>query len=95
MSLIEAQAGGRPIISTNVGGIENVVKKDETAILVDQNDYNEFSKELLRIIEDDQLRERLGKNSWKFVEEKFHYTRMISEMVELYNNLLLKKLKKK
>ncbi len=90
VSLIEAQAGNKPIISTNVGGIENVVKDGETALLVNNNDFNDFHKTLLKIIEDDELRTRLGKNSWEFVKEKFHFTRLIREMSDLYLSILQK-----
>jgi glycosyltransferase involved in cell wall biosynthesis len=95
VSLIEAQAGSRAIISTNVGGIENVVKKDETALLVNNNDYHEFSAALLQLIEDDELRKRLGSNGWEFVKEKFHFTRLIREMNELYQSMLIKHARRK
>ncbi len=88
VSLIEAQAGGRPVITTNVGGIENVVKSGETAILVGSLNYSDFSEAMLKIVEDDALRKRLGDNGWEFVKEKFHYTRLIREMSELYHSLL-------
>ena len=91
VSLIEAQAGDKPVISTNVGGIENVVIKNETALLVDSNDYIDYAQQLLRLIEDDELRNRLGKNGWEFVREKFHFTRMIKEVAMLYKQLLTKR----
>jgi glycosyltransferase involved in cell wall biosynthesis len=90
VSLIEAQAGGRAVISTNVGGIENVVRPGETALLVSGHNFNDFSDALLRLIEDDALRKRLSDNGWEFVKEKFHYTRLIREMSTLYNMLLVK-----
>lgn len=89
VSLIEAQAGDRPVISTNVGGIENVVKDGVTAILVESNNYQTYSENLLRLVENDELRRQLSEHSWEFVKEKFHYTRLIREMNELYNLLLI------
>ncbi len=91
VSLIEAQAGDKPVISTNVGGIENVVVKNGTALLVDSNDYIDYAEQLLRLIEDDELRNRLGNNGWEFVREKFHFTRMIKEVSMLYKQLLTKR----
>jgi len=91
VSLIEAQAGGKPVITTNVGGIENVVSRDETAILVETNDYRSFSDNLLRLIEDDSLRNSMGAHGWDFVREKFHFTRLIRETSTLYHSLLNKK----
>jgi glycosyltransferase involved in cell wall biosynthesis len=43
VSLIEAQAANKPIVTTNVGGIENVVLENETALLCDNNDLSQFS----------------------------------------------------
>lgn len=91
VSLIEAQAGDKPVISTNVGGIENVVLRNETALLVDSNNYIEYAAQLLRLVEDDALRKRLGSNGWEFVREKFHFTRMIKEVGTLYKQLLTKR----
>lgn len=88
VSLIEAQAGGRPIITTNVGGIENVVLKNETALMVSGHNYDDFSDAMLKLIEDDELRKQLGERGWEFVKEKFHYTRLIKEMSTLYHELL-------
>lgn len=88
VSLIEAQAGGRPIITTNVGGIENVVLKNETALMVSGHNYDDFSEAMLKLIEDDELRKKMGEKGWGFVKEKFHYTRLIKEMSTLYHELL-------
>ncbi len=90
VSLIEAQAGNTAVISTNVGGIENVVLKNQTALLVDSNNYLEFGEQLLRLVDNEELRSRLGSNGWEFVREKFHFTRMIKEVSLLYKQLLAK-----
>lgn len=90
VSLIEAQAGNKPIVTTNVGGIENVVRTDDTALLVDSNNVEQFSTSLIRLINDEKLREQMSKNGWELVKERFHYTRLVSEMSTLYNNLLTK-----
>lgn len=88
VSLIEAQASGRAIISTKVGGVCNIVKSNETALLVPNNHQSEFNEKLLQLVEDDQLRESMGKNGWNFVEEKFHYKRLVNDMQQLYKELL-------
>jgi len=51
VSLIEAQAARKPIVSTNLGGIENVVLKNETAFLSESDDVNTFSSQLLSLVE--------------------------------------------
>ena len=60
VSLIEAQAANKPIITTNVGGIENIVLNNETALLCENNNIEEFASQLLKIIENDNLRSSLS-----------------------------------
>ena len=88
VSLIEAQAANKPVISTDVGGIRNIVKPGITAILVSSSDEGEFSRQLLSLVEDSELRNRLSLEGWKNVEDKFHYKRLVNDMKELYFNLL-------
>lgn len=90
VSLIEAQASNKPIVSTNVGGIENVVIPNETALLCENNNLSEFSNQLLKLIENPDLRINMEQKGWIHVREKFHYTRLVSDMEKLYLQLLKK-----
>ncbi|HRH67012.1 MAG TPA: glycosyltransferase, partial [Bacteroidia bacterium] len=88
VSLIEAQAGNKPIITTDVGGIENIVASGTTALLVGNNDLDRFTDGLFRIIEDTEFRKCLSEHGWELVKERFHYTRLVHEMKGLYYDLL-------
>ncbi len=90
VSLIEAQAANKPIISTKVGGIENVVLVHQTALLSENNQVEQFAENLLKLIEDDALRLSMSQKGWHHVKEKFHYTRLVSDMEKLYSKLLQK-----
>jgi glycosyltransferase involved in cell wall biosynthesis len=90
VSLIEAQAAGKPIVATRVGGIENAVVENETALLSALEDEDFFSKSLLRLVEDDNLRNNMAGKGWSNVENRFHYTRLVSDMKVLYHSLLNK-----
>ena len=88
VSLIEAQAANKPIISTKVGGIKNTVIQNETALLVNQNDKEDYINNLIKLVENKELRDRLGANGWEHVKSKFHYERLANDMSKLYNELL-------
>lgn len=90
VSLIEAQAANKPIVTTNVGGIENVVLPKETAFLCKNNNLGEFSEALLKLIENDSIRGSMSEKGWDHVREKFHFTRLVKDMESLYNSLLKK-----
>ncbi len=87
VSLIEAQAANKPIITTNVGGIENVVLNNETALLCENNNIEEFASQLLKIIENDNLRSSLSEKGWEHVKKQFHFTRLVNDMEKLYKEL--------
>ncbi len=88
VSLIEAQASNKPIVTTNVGGVENVVLKNKTGFIVESNNLAAFSKALLTLIEDEKLRTEMGLKGWEHVKDKFHYTRLVKDMEALYFSLL-------
>jgi glycosyltransferase involved in cell wall biosynthesis len=88
VSLIEAQASNKPIVTTNVGGVENIVLKDETAFITSSNDLEQFTTALLRLIENEILRKKMGEKGWDFVKKEFHYTRLVNDMKMLYHSLL-------
>ncbi|MDX9941015.1 MAG: glycosyltransferase [Bacteroidales bacterium] len=91
VSLIEAQAAGKPIVSTNVGGIENIVLPGQTALLIKNCNPEEFAEQLRMLAENESLRKAMGRGSWEMVYQKFHYQRLIDDMAEYYNSLLTAK----
>ncbi|HSV88477.1 MAG TPA: glycosyltransferase family 4 protein [Bacteroidales bacterium] len=88
VSLIEAQAAGKAIVTTNVGGISNVVIPDKTALLSDNYSPGEFAGNLLRLTENDGLREEMGRLGWDSVSKKFSYRRLVDETASYYHELL-------
>jgi len=88
VSLIEAQAAGKPIISTNTGGIENVVIPAVTASLIAPGDTPGYCEKMLELVENDTLREEMSKKGWEHVRNTFHYTRLVQDMKNLYHRLL-------
>jgi glycosyltransferase involved in cell wall biosynthesis len=88
VSLIEAQASNKPIVTTNVGGIENVVIPGRTALLSETHDQEKFSLNLLFMVENDTVRKNFGLQGLQFVKDKFHYQRLVDDMANLYEKLL-------
>lgn len=88
VSLIEAQAANKPVVSTKVGGIEDVVIPGVTALLSDLTDKDKFCKHLLELVINDSRREEMSKKGWVHVKEKYSYQRLTFDMRRLYLDLM-------
>ena len=88
VSLIEAQASNLPVISTDVGGVSDIVSQNETGFIISRKDKREFVKKLKTLVEDDELRNKMKTKGWEHVHLKFSYKRLASDMESYYKKLL-------
>lgn len=88
ISLIEAQAAGKAIVSTNVGGIQDIVIEGETALLSPKGDCELYAANLLELIENERLINKMQIKSPIFAQSKFGFMRMVKDHRNLYDELL-------
>jgi len=88
VSLIEAQAANKPIVSTRVGGIENVVLPGKTAMLRESGDVLGLVSDLQSLVESVDKRHSMAQEGWDHVRNRFHYTRLVHDTAALYRSLL-------
>lgn len=88
VSLIEAQAAARPVVSTEVGGVANVVEEGRAGFITPAGQSQAFAAALLRLTEDAALREAFGAHGRQFVQSRFSYQRLVADMDAYYRRLL-------
>tara|TARA_B110000459_G_scaffold44010_1_gene48572 strand:+ start:8437 stop:9618 length:1182 start_codon:yes stop_codon:yes gene_type:complete len=88
VSLIEAQASNLPVISTDGGGVSDIVSQNETGFIISRKDKREFVKKLKTLVDDDELRNKMKTKGWEHVHLKFSYKRLASDMENYYKKLL-------
>jgi glycosyltransferase involved in cell wall biosynthesis len=100
LTLIEAMANSRPVISTAVGGVVDLLgNADITAndpsfvvcergVSVARNDPAAFAQGLMRLISDVPLRKKLAENARQFVERHYSKDRLLADLSALYRELL-------
>lgn len=91
LSLIEAQAAGKPLVSTNVGGVLDVVNPQLKNFVTPPGDEEQFANALLQLVENEQLRHSIGERGREFALNKFSYQRLVKDMSEYYYRLLREK----
>lgn len=90
VSLIEAQAACIPVISTDVGGVRDIVKDGDTGFVVPVNNAELFAEKVLELVENEKKRQKMSQNGWTFVKDTFHYNTLAANMDSLYKELLEK-----
>ena len=85
---LEAMAMGRPVISTFVGGIPEVVLDGVTGILVTPGDSKALAHAIMRLLNDSQLGETMGNAGRRRVEEHFTLQAHVQRIEEIYGEVL-------
>lgn len=65
----EAMLCGCAVVCTNIGGYTVVAKDNETALLAEVGDYNKLADNIIKLIEDDNLRFKIATAGLEFVKQ--------------------------
>jgi glycosyltransferase involved in cell wall biosynthesis len=68
VAIVEACAMGLPVVSTNVGGIPDLLTHDHTGLLVDSDDETAMTSAIVRLLEEPNLASRLSANGRRLAE---------------------------
>jgi glycosyltransferase involved in cell wall biosynthesis len=100
LSLIEAMAARRPVISTMVGGVRDLLgevtdemdgfRVCERGIAVDGRNVADYTKGLIYLIENIRLRKSLAEKGRAFVEATYSKDRLVNDIAQLYRSLTAK-----
>lgn len=83
LTLQEAQLMKKPVVATNVGGIPELMKNNETGFLVEKGNSDEWIEKLSLLINDEGKRKIMGENGRKFVEENFNWNKVAKDFLRI------------
>lgn len=83
--LLEAMSFKKPVIASNVGGIEDIVENGKNGLLVPQKDSKALSEAILKIVNNDELSIYLGENGYKTMVDKFSWNKITSATKKIYD----------
>lgn len=87
-SLIEANAIGRPIITSNSVGCKETVIDGYNGFLIYPKDIDALTEKLDILLSNNELRCTMGKNSREYAERYFDIEEVIERHLNIYNELL-------
>lgn len=88
LSILEAMAAGLPVISTNIGGIPEIVINNSTGLLVALENTDELSGAIVRLLSNPSAMKKMGENGRKRVMAHFHPGKFIEQHENIYKSQL-------
>jgi glycosyltransferase involved in cell wall biosynthesis len=90
--IIEAMSAGCPVVTTKgVGAIQEIVVDSVTGLLVDQKKPKQIADAIIKLIDNPQLRQKMGIASRKRFERNYTIRHYINRMTGVFKNTLKRK----
>ncbi|NRD76694.1 glycosyltransferase [Bacillus sp. BRMEA1] len=83
---MEALSFNRVVVGTKIGGIPEIIKHDESGLLVEYGNNEELANTLYRLLTNQELVQKLSENGRKYFEEHFTLEKMMQQTTELYEH---------
>jgi glycosyltransferase involved in cell wall biosynthesis len=86
--LLEAMAANLPIVATDVGGVAEIVENNESALLVPPNDPDALATAIVRVLTDNELRQRLTTNASMLVATNYTPENYVRSLTDIYREVI-------
>lgn len=90
ISICEAMACGVPALSTRVGGIPELIVDGESGLLAEPGNPEALAREILKLLEDENLRRSMGEKAQERVAEHFTWGKVADRLCGVYRRVLSK-----
>jgi glycosyltransferase involved in cell wall biosynthesis len=91
LAILEAMSAGKPVIATKIGGTDEAVISGETGLLVPPSDPTALAAAIRTVLSDRHLAQRLALAGQARVKQEFSATKMVHQVIDVYNELLEKR----
>ncbi|UOQ48613.1 glycosyltransferase family 4 protein [Gracilibacillus caseinilyticus] len=91
LSVIEAQLAGKAIITSNAGGLPEMVQDGKTGLITRMGNSQHLFEQMKRLLEDPLLREHLGKNVREWALKHWKINKAIKKVFHIYQEAIKKK----
>ena len=86
-SILESMASGVPVIATTGGGTAEIVDNELTGFLIEPRDVADLSKKITRLLNEANLRKKMGIASRDKIEKKYSLEYMTKQYIKLYKTV--------
>jgi glycosyltransferase involved in cell wall biosynthesis len=81
---LDAMASGKPVVGTCFGGTPEIVKDGDTGLIVNPFNITQFAESIILLLQDARLRQQMGAEGKRRLDELFTLSRQVQQMLTLY-----------
>lgn len=89
-TIAEANAMGKPVVASNIGGAKEIIVEGETGMLFENKNHLDLAEKIKTYIaklSDQKLKQEVAEKCIKNIEDRFQITHMAEKTIKLYNAL--------
>jgi len=88
VKIYEYLACGKPVVASNIKGIGDQLGNSGSGIFVTPEDPNELANAIIKLLKDEQLRKKMGKNGREVVVNNYSWEHTAKKTIDVFENLL-------
>ncbi len=88
LTMLEAQACGKPMIVTNSGGMPEVIKDGVNGFVINIRDFENLAAKILQLLEDKKLARRLGYTGRQIIESHYTKEKVTVDTLSIYRKFI-------
>jgi glycogen(starch) synthase len=88
VSWLEAMAMGKAIVASDIGWAKEMMTHEKEALLCYPANHDVFAKQIIRLLNDSYLRNRLGSEARKRIRKQFDNLVVVNQNIEFYRNAI-------
>jgi len=87
-SIMEYMVLEKPVVATDGGGTNEIIKESESGFLISQESPDKMAEKILFLLENDKMAEKMGKAGRRIIEKDFNLNKMTSSHLNIYYKFL-------
>jgi glycosyltransferase involved in cell wall biosynthesis len=86
--ILEAMSCRKPVVASDIGGVHEIVTDQRNGLLIKPGDAGELAEKIVRLLQNEDLRQKIASAGRQTVLERFSSRRMATETAALYYRVL-------
>lgn len=82
--LVEAVASGKPIVTTNIAGVDDIVINEKTGFIVEPKDFQKLAEKIIYLLKHPKVVEEMGRTGFEHITRIFNEKKMIEGLIKMW-----------